>query len=222
MSNLAINLFFATLTVHWIPQASNTTAGLRGLSVVSSRVVWASGSKGTVLRTLDGGDHWVVRKVGGAESLDFRDVVAFDQETVLIMSSGTGEASRTYLTRDGGKDWKTVLLNPDKSGFFDAMKFWDRKHGMLLGDPVDGHFTIFITNDGGVSWNKSTQPESLKEEGAFAASGTCLTLLGKQEAWFGSGGPGGGRIFHTNDRGKTWYVATTPLSGRPRLPGFSL
>jgi photosystem II stability/assembly factor-like uncharacterized protein len=222
MPQIALS-FFAALALHWTPQASSTTASLRGLSVVSEKVVWTSGSGGTVLRTLDGGVHWESLKVAGAEALDFRDVAGFDGKTALIMSSGSGDASRVYLTGDGGEHWKLVLPNPDKTGFFDAMKFWDRKHGMLLGDPVDGHFTIFTTEDGGMSWTKATQPAALKDEGAFAASGTCLALLGKQEAWFGSGGAGGGRVFHTADAGISWRVANTPLSGEVASAGiFSL
>jgi photosystem II stability/assembly factor-like uncharacterized protein len=223
MPHFAVHLLFAALSLHWIPQASPVAAGLRGLSVVSEKTVWASGSKGTVLRTLDGGEHWEMRPVEGGDALDFRDVVAFDRDHALVMSSGTGDAARVYLTEDGGSRWRLVLANPDKTGFFDAMKFWDRRNGMLLGDPVDGHFTVFTTEDGGMTWRKATQPDALKSEGAFAASGTCLTLLGRQEAWFGSGGPGGGRVFHTADRGKTWSVATTPLSGEAAASGiFSL
>ena len=39
-------------------QESGVTANLRGISAVSDTVVWASGANGTVVRTLDGGDHW--------------------------------------------------------------------------------------------------------------------------------------------------------------------
>ena len=34
------------------------TANLRGISAVSDAVVWASGENGTIVRTLDGGEHW--------------------------------------------------------------------------------------------------------------------------------------------------------------------
>jgi len=223
MPHIALHLIFSTVALHWIPQVYNTTASLRGLSVVSDKIAWASGSNGTVLRTVDGGEHWEFRKVDGGAALDFRDIVAFDAKDALIMSSGTGDAARVYLTTDGGGTWKLVLPNPDKTGFFDAMKFWDRKNGILLADPVDGRFTLFVTQDGGLTWTKATQPAALKDEGAFAASGTCLTLLGSHEAWFGSGGPGGARVFHTTDRGRTWTVATTPLSGQVAASGiFSL
>src|ERR1051326_330110 len=39
----------------WIPQTSNSTASLRGVSAVDRNVVWASGTGGTYLHTTDGG-----------------------------------------------------------------------------------------------------------------------------------------------------------------------
>ena len=41
----------------WINHDSGVTASLRGVSAVNDRVVWASGSGGTVLWTRDG-EHW--------------------------------------------------------------------------------------------------------------------------------------------------------------------
>jgi photosystem II stability/assembly factor-like uncharacterized protein len=215
--------FVAALALTWTPQASNTQAGLRGLHVVSSRVIWASGTKGTFLLTTDGGEHWRPSSVPGAESLDFRDVEAFDAHTAYLLSSGAGLTSRLYLTRDSGHTWKLLFTNPDAAGFFDALAFWDSLHGIILGDPVSGHFTVFTTSDGGQSWSRQQTPAALPEEGAFAASGTCLVVQGKREAWFATGGPGAARVFHTVDSGKSWAVTATPLTGTNKSSGiFSL
>jgi photosystem II stability/assembly factor-like uncharacterized protein len=215
--------FAAALALTWTPQISNTKAGLRGLHVVSSRVVWASGTKGTFLVTTDGGEYWRAGVVPGAESVDFRDVEAFDAQTAYLLSIGTGPASRLYLTRDGGQSWKLLFTNPDAAGFFDALAFWDSQHGIILGDPVAGHFVIFTTSDGGESWSRQQTPPALPEEGAFAASGTCLQTGGKKEAWFATGGPGAARVFHSSDAGKSWTASTTPLSGTTKSSGiFSL
>ena len=42
----------------WQLTPTGSSARLRGLSVVSASVVWASGSQGTVLRTVNGGATW--------------------------------------------------------------------------------------------------------------------------------------------------------------------
>jgi photosystem II stability/assembly factor-like uncharacterized protein len=54
-------------------------------------------------------------------------------------------------------------------------------------------------------------PSANKDEGAFAASGTCVFKRGTREAWFGTGGAGGGRVFHSEDGGQTWSTAKTPI-----------
>lgn len=202
----------AALAISWITQSSGTAAGLRGLDAVSSQVVWASGTHGTYIVTKDGGKHWNVAVVPGAEALDFRDIKAFDQHTAFLLSSGPGDQSRIYKTSDAGRHWRILITNPDVKGFWDAIAFWDARHGVLLGDPVDGHFAIFTTDDGGEHWTRRNSPVALPNEGAFAASGTCLVALGK-EAWFGTGGAGAGRVFRSRDQGLTWSVSNTPLKG---------
>ena len=95
---------FSSLNAQWIKQKVDTAASLRGLSVVNEKVIWASGTGGTVLRTTDGGKAWKVMTVPGAEKLDFRDIEAFDASTAYILSIGNGESSRIYKTNDGGNN----------------------------------------------------------------------------------------------------------------------
>ncbi|MDQ6829245.1 MAG: glycosyl hydrolase [Gemmatimonadota bacterium] len=210
----------------WTPQTSNSSADLRGLSVVSSRVVWASGSGGTVLRTIDGGATWRADSVPGAAALDFRDIEAFDAQTAYVMSAGNGALSRIYKTVDGGAHWMLQFTNADSAGFYDAMGFWDREHGVAMSDPVDGRFVIITTTDGGKTWKKSaaaSMPSALKGEGGFASSGTCLVAAGEREAWFATGGASASRVFHSGDRGQTWSVAETPVAAASASRGiFSL
>jgi photosystem II stability/assembly factor-like uncharacterized protein len=68
------------LAPRWTLQTSGVTARLRGVSAVSERVAWASGSGATVLRTTDGGATWNKLTVT-TETLDFRDVDAIDGQT---------------------------------------------------------------------------------------------------------------------------------------------
>jgi photosystem II stability/assembly factor-like uncharacterized protein len=46
----------------------------------------------------------------------------------------------------------------------------------------------------------------------FAASGTCLTVQGGSNAWFGTGGAAQARVLRTTDRGATWADAATPIA----------
>jgi len=193
-----------------------TQAGFRGLSVVSEKVVWASGTEGTVIRTLDAGKTWTVMAVAGAEKLDFRGIRAFDDKAAIIISSGPAEKgqARIYSTSDGGKSWKQVLEEKRAGIFFDAVAFWDRQHGIVLSDPVDGKFALFTTNDGGGTWTQlppAALPSALPNEGAFAASNSCLVVQGSSNVWFATGGARVARVFHSGDRGKTWQVAETPM-----------
>ncbi|MCC2957159.1 YCF48-related protein [Massilia sp. IC2-477] len=212
-------LFAATMLVSsaasaqsWQAVTSPTGAELRGLSVVSGKVAWASGAKGTVLRTVDG-SNWQALQVPDADKIDFRDIQAFDADTAVVMGAGPGAASRIYRTNDGGATWKLIVTNPVAEGFWDAIAFWDKDNGILFGDPVKGSFQVYTTSDGGRSWQEvaSKGIEAMPNEGAFAASGTCLTVAGSSNAWIATGGSASSRVFHSSDRGKTWRVSSTPI-----------
>ena len=218
-------IFFSIFaSAQWIKQTVATKASLRGLSVVGEKIVWASGTGGTVLRTVDGGANWQIIAVPDAEKLDFRDIEAFDANTAYILSIGDGENSRIYKTADGGKSWKLQFKNQNGRAFFDALAFWDATHGIAMSDPVDGKFLLIKTTDG-ENWKpiENTQMPSVKTgEAAFAASGTCLVTQGKSNAYLVSGG-GAARVFKSENRGKSWQIFDTPIvSGTAGSGIFSL
>jgi hypothetical protein len=204
----------------WVMQASGTTAGLRGIYSVDGRIAWASGSEGTVLRTLDGGEHWTKCAVPDAatdgETLDFRGVQAWDAETAIVMASGPGEKSRLYKTVDGCRSWKLVFKNPDAhEGFFDSIFFPrlpsitrdDEGFGLLLGDPVGGQFAVFETRNGGHSWvrvSDAVLTGSSMGSGAFAASNSCISGFGGSTFDFITGGKAGSSLLRLNYIGKWW------------------
>ena len=193
----------------WTPVDSGTTANLRAVSA-KGQTVWVSGDKGTVRKTIDGGMTWRDVAPRGVADVDFRDIELIDDRTVFLMGSGEGPKSRIYKTTDGGASWMLLTTNLEPKGFWDCMSFWDPTHGIIVGDPVDGRLTIMTTSDG-ATWQKVKGPSANKDEGAFAASGTCVFTRGTREAWFGTGGLGGARVFHSEDGGQTWSIAKTPV-----------
>lgn len=206
----------------------STNASLRGLSVVNEKILWASGTEGTVIRTTDGGKSWSVMAVPGAEKLDLRGIHAFDGNSAVIISSGPADKgqARIYRTADGGKNWTEVYKQTKPGIFFDAIAFWDTKNGIVLSDPADGRFALFTTTDAGASWKQipsSALPPALPNEGAFAASNSCLLVYGKAGVWFATGGGRVARVFHSGNRGKSWTVAETPIHPKNASSGiFSL
>ncbi|HWG99705.1 MAG TPA: oxidoreductase [Pilimelia sp.] len=211
----------------WRLSETGVTARLRGLSAVSARVAWASGSGGTVLRTVDGGATW--RQVGpaGAADLQLRDIEAFDARRAVTLSIGEGEQSRIYRTADGGRTWRETFRNDDPRAFYDCLAFFDDRHGIALSDPVDGAFRVLSTADGGLSWRvlpNTGMPPALAGEFAFAASGTCLVTAPhhRRAAWFATGGGATARVFRTTDRGRTWSVVDSPVPSGPTAGIYSL
>jgi photosystem II stability/assembly factor-like uncharacterized protein len=244
-SLLAMVLFCALLLRAQDQLSIGVLAGsnLRGVSAVTDRIVWVSGSKGTIARTTDAGTTWQrMTPPQGAEDFDFRDVEAFSADTAFVMSAGPGEQSRIWKTNDGGKSWRQQYANPSPEFFLDSLACWrdiqagKQQQCVALSDPVAGKFLVLLTDDG-EHWRelprdhmppaltekrtgKDGKQEDLKE-GAFAASGTAITVLGNN-IWFGTGGPKA-RVFHSADRGQTWTVSDTPIMhGEPSQGIFSI
>jgi photosystem II stability/assembly factor-like uncharacterized protein len=206
----------------WIVQETGRDTNLRGVSATSSDatgekrnyVVWASGSNGVILRSPDSGKTWEQLSVRGGSDLDFRDIEAVDDHTAYVMSSGDGEKSRIYKTADAGKTWKLQYSDKRPGFFLDALSCDSRAHCVALSDPVEGKFLVLATDDG-EHWNelpRDKMPSALTGEGAFAASGTALTLCGRDEVFFGTGGGSTARVFHSTDRGRSWTAAETPIA----------
>jgi photosystem II stability/assembly factor-like uncharacterized protein len=206
---LSTALFAQTPTI----ENSHTAENFRGISTPAPNIAWASGTHGTYLRTTDGGDTWRSAQVPGGEALDFRDVEAFGQDLAYLLAAGPGDQSRIYKTTDAGNTWSLQFTNQDPKGFFDCMAFWDRDHGIAIGDPINNKFELISTEDGGKNWNPMPPdglPPAIAGEGAFAASGSCVAVQRKKNAWFATGGKAV-RVFHSTDRGKHWTVAETPI-----------
>ncbi|MGW7051447.1 WD40/YVTN/BNR-like repeat-containing protein [Streptomyces sp. NPDC054887] len=196
----------------------------RGLSAVSRQTAWVAGSKGTVLRTEDGGRNWLnVSPPGG---LEFRDVEAFDSRRAVALAIGEGEASRIFRTDDGGATWTESFRNTDPRAFYDCLTFFDRRNGLAMSDPVDGKYRILSTGDGGRTWRvlpDAGMPAAHPGEAGFAASGQCLVSAGSRDVWLATGGGPTGRVLHSADRGLTWTATDAGIpAGDPARGVFGL
>ena len=168
---------------------SERKVSIRGLSVVSDKVIWVSGSGGTVGRSVDGGNNWQWFTVKGFEKNDFRDIEAFDETSAVIMA--VAEPAYILRTADGGNTWKVVYENKTKGMFLDAMEFWNENSGIVVGDPIDNKIFIARSFDGGINWkpiHPDLRPAVDSGEAMFASSGTNVRKMTNQEAVIITGG----------------------------------
>lgn len=180
---------------------SGRKISLRGLSVVNDQVIWASGSKGSVARSVDGGKTFEWTTVPGYEKNDFRDIEAFDENTAIIM--GITQPAVLLKTTDGGRNWRKVFEDTTSGAFFDAMDFSNMKEGVLIGDPIGDKIFIAQTRDGGEHWQVSSPGNNHQGitaktgEAFFASSGTNIKMMkgGYNHFAFASGGMAA-RVFY--------------------------
>jgi photosystem II stability/assembly factor-like uncharacterized protein len=198
-------------TVTTTPSGSNQM--LQAVSAVDSTVVWMSGHGGTVIRSIDGGRTWQAREVPAAEALEFRDVHALSADEAWVLSAGPGDRSRIYHTRDGGSTWALQFRNADSTAFYDCFAFFNRRRGIAFSDASHQRTNLLHTRDGGATWEllrNDAVPAPLEGEGAFAASGGCVTTNGERHRWVATGGPAA-RLFRSENGGSTWTTHDTPI-----------
>lgn len=165
---------------------SGEPVSIRGLSVVSDDVIWVSGSRGKVGRSVNGGANWTWMQVPGYEKREFRDIEALDSNTAIILA--ISEPGAILKTSDGGLTWKTVYADSSKGVFMDAFHF-EGPRGTVIGDPLDGTIYLAATNDHGNTWRRiQNTPAVDTGEACFASSGTNIVTFRDGSYLFATGG----------------------------------
>ena len=221
------NQTVAVVESPWKLADVETKSDFRGLHVSSADDVWVSGSKGTIANTFDGGENWHVHQVAGAEELDFRDIHAIDDGTVVAITSGT--PARVYRTTSGGSNWSLCYENTDERVFLDSVAFLDDKRGIVMGDPIGDGLYLLATRDAGKTWRPFKQvPRVRPGEAGFAASGTNMISIDGKKVFIGLGSHLEGqasqtsRILFTVDSARTWKKTDVPIARSPSAGIFSI
>ncbi|MCH8960962.1 MAG: exo-alpha-sialidase, partial [Bacteroidetes bacterium] len=178
-----------------------------------------------LFRSFDEGVTW---ELSAREGTDLRDKpwMAVDRTggigdgNIYVVWSGI----RFIRSTDGGSTFTDpparsvgssgVTVGPDGTVYVTWMDTTNDK-------AFEGLAEIFVarSDDGGATWNR-VPPESLPPanpgEGSFAASGNCVVTHGDSTAWIGTGAsPPVARILKTTNRGRSWTVVETPITGGP-------
>ena len=156
---------------------------IRGLSVPNTNTIWASGSKGNIAKSVNGGTDFEWIQVPGYETRDFRSIHAWNEKEAIILA--VAAPAVILKTNDGGISWYKVYENADTLIFLDAIHFKDASNGLVVGDPIHNYIFLLSTNDKGEHWNEipsnyfKTPLE--KGEAFFASSGSNIAQLSKED-----------------------------------------
>ena len=156
---------------------------LRGMAVPNKNTIWASGSKGSIALSVNGGSQFEWMQVPGYETRDFRSIHAWNEKEAIIV---TVAAPAVILkTKDGGRSWYKVYENTDTLMFLDAIHFKDAANGLVVGDPIASSIFLLTTQDKGENWKEVSsnyfKTPLEKGEAFFASSGSTIAQLSKED-----------------------------------------
>ena len=185
------------------------SSSLRAICAVDENTVWASGSQGQVLLTLDGGANWNEVSVPNCEDPEFRSLHAWNASHAMVFE--ISPKGRAFMTKDGGLSWEEVYHSPVEGAFFNSLTFANDKLGIAISDPIDDQVFILKTEDGGWNWKRlENAPPVVNGEINFAASNTCIEYLPSGEIHIVTGGSKS-RVLSSMDHGESWAFTETPV-----------
>ena len=177
-------IFSALLLALFLPTADAQNSGnnsinlltqkkgvsIRALSIPNENTIWASGSKGSIALSLDGGKNFIWKQIKGYENRDFRSLHAWNKLEAIV--AAIAAPAIVLKTKDGGDSWYKVYENTDTLMFLDAIHFKDSLNGTIVGDPIKQKIFLITSNDQGEHWQEAaTYFKSILKEGeAFFAS----------------------------------------------------
>ena len=186
----------------WAKQPAGTMAWLRSVFFIDQNRGWAAGSKGTLLRTEDGGRTWTVASSSTDDVV--RDVFFIDEQNGWLVCEvnayqlKTNEDPRAYLmkTTDAGNHWNRVEIKGFEVDAILVRAVFSRGgRGWAFGEGG----AIFATRDAGETWVRLRSPTRRLLLGG--------TFVDDDRGWVVGAGS---TIIQTSDGGDSWYQSSLP------------
>jgi dihydrofolate reductase len=192
---------------------------IRAISVTADKIYFAS-DKSRVGYVLFPKDTSMINAEIVSDTLvyEYRSLATNGKDFFAL---SIGNPARLYKFSKNLADKTLVYQENHEKAFYDSMQFWNEMEGIAIGDPTADCLSIIITHDGGNTWTKmncDALPKVQEGEAAFAASNTNIVLKGNK-VWIVSGGKKA-RVFHSNDKGKSWQVYETPIVQGETMTGI--
>jgi len=187
-----------------IPLSGNLFAS----AIISEGSYIIVGDRGKIYFTNDAAKTW---KVIDSKTKNALASVSFsDDRTGWI----AGQDGVILHSADGGKTWEPQVSGVNK--YLLAVDFFDATNGVAVG----ADSAVIITVDGGKRWTKSPfkLPSDFEEDSDISEEFNLSTVKIMDAKHICIAGDGG-RIFITEDTGKTWIDAKSPLYDEEMMEG---
>ncbi|MEA1987499.1 MAG: YCF48-related protein, partial [Candidatus Marinimicrobia bacterium] len=170
-----------------------TTNTIFDAQFVNTTIGYACGKKGTMLKTVDGGDNWELLRTG--VGVELKKLHFIDVNTGYIV----GDDGTVLKTVDGGDSF-SELSTADTIGTRDlfSVYFTDANTGFVGGDVY--HAVIWNTTDGGNTWHETALPlddYTDVNDIEFLSSSIGIAICED------------GKIVRTTDSGASWTEVTS-------------
>lgn len=185
------------------------------LSAVNN-VVWAGSNDGYVALSRDAGHSFEVSRLSAnanLQELNIRQLIVIDDHHGYALTTGAGERSGLYITRNGGFSWRP-LYQGEHHEQLRCMAINPDGEAWILGDSQNEHWHVVRSNNGR-HWSSSRSgfaKRSLPGEQASNTSDSCVRfenntwLMGTQNADIA-------RIMHKQGSSLRFQVTDTPMVG---------
>lgn len=141
--------------LEWTMISTPNDETLNDVTFVNEQVAYAVGMNGTILKSSDGGETFVLQNT--REGFNLNAVFAIDDQNVWVV----GENSLIYRTTDGGTTW--TWENTEFPSTLIDVYFMDENKGFLVYDDLDDddRLKIVTTEDGGMTWDAVNLPQDI-------------------------------------------------------------
>ncbi len=144
----------------WTQQSATYSSGLRAVYAIDSMNVWASGTDGLLIHSMDGGATWDSIPNGASRYLTTIEFINADTGFVAGRDSETGTPWLNHLlqrTRDGGLNWEFINLPGGQQNTIFDLDFVEGPPGEpMRGYCVGGLANVWVSNDYGDTWDRAS------------------------------------------------------------------
>lgn len=184
----------------WECQFGERGRHLFALDFVDENTGYASGERGFLLKTTDGGEHWIILPSTG--TLNWLYGMTFiDKDTGFAV----GLNETVIKTSDGGKSWTKLEAAADKRFYGFRSIYRDISIKGNTGCIVGQNGTILISSDGGETWEPSATfyHDDIRE----LMDMRCVKFVTPSRGY--AVGELGNKIMTTEDGGRNWTYRNT-------------